>query len=101
MSEINILKTDNRGRVTLPYPFRNEPLFEYLIEGEQIILYPVRTVRKYPDMAGLPEENLTPEWEEKESKVNKDTRKGIRAASASEALKKLKLTAPKRGESSR
>lgn len=88
MSEINILKTDNRGRVTLPSAFRKEPLFEYQIEGEQIILYPVRTVRKYPDMSGLPEEELSPEWEQKEQKVNKDTRKGIRAASASEALKK-------------
>jgi hypothetical protein len=90
MSEINILKTDNRGRVTLPPPFRKEPLFEYLIEGEQIILYPVRTVRKYPDMSGLPEETLSPEWEREERMVTQDTRKGIRAASASEALKKLK-----------
>ena len=90
MSEINLLKTDHRGRVTLPGPFRKEPLFEYIIEGEQIILYPVRTVRKYPDMSDLPEENLPPEWEKREQKVNRDTRKGIRAASASDALKKLR-----------
>jgi hypothetical protein len=90
MSEINLLKTDNRGRVTLPASFRKEPLFEYLIEGEQIILYPVRTVRKYPDMADLPGEKLPPEWEQKEQKVNQDSRKGIRAASASDALKKLR-----------
>jgi hypothetical protein len=90
MSEINILKTDNRGRVTLPHPFRNEPLFEYLIEGEQIILYPVRTVRKYPDMSDLPVETLSSEWEQREIKVNKDTRRGFRAASASEALEQLK-----------
>jgi len=90
MSEINILKTDHRGRVTLPAPFRKEPLFEYVIEGEQIILYPVRTVRKYPDMSDLPEEKLSPRWEQKEQKVTKDTRKGIRASSASEALKKFK-----------
>ncbi len=90
MAEINILKTDGRGRVTLPLPFRKEPLFEYQIEGEQIILYPVRTVRKFPEMIGLPEEKLTPEWEGEEKKVNRDTRKGIRAASASEALKKFK-----------
>ncbi|HMK66101.1 MAG TPA: hypothetical protein VK564_09920 [Thermodesulfobacteriota bacterium] len=90
MSEINILKTDNRGRVTLPHPFRKEPLFEYLVEGEQIILYPVRTVRKYPDMSDLPEETLSSEWEQKEAKLNKDTRKGVRASSASEALKKSK-----------
>ncbi len=90
MSEVNLLKTDHRGRITLPAPFRKEPLFEYLIEGEQIILYPVRTVRKYPDMSNLPEERLLPEWEQKEQKVNKDNRQGIRAASASEALKKLR-----------
>jgi hypothetical protein len=90
MPEINILKTDSRGRITLPHPFRQESLFEYLIEGEQIILYPVRTVRKYPDMAGLPEEKLPPDWEQTEEKVNLDTRKGIRAVSASQALKKIK-----------
>jgi bifunctional DNA-binding transcriptional regulator/antitoxin component of YhaV-PrlF toxin-antitoxin module len=89
MSEINLLKTDNRGRVTLPAPFRKEPLFEYLIEGEQIILYPVRTVRKFPDLSDIPEEKLPPEWERKEHKVSKDTRKGIQASSASVALKKL------------
>ena len=90
MAEINLLKTDTRGRITLPQPFRKEPLFEYLIEGEQIILYPVRTIRKYPDMSDLPEEKLSPEWEQKESKISQDTRSGIRASSASEALKKLK-----------
>jgi bifunctional DNA-binding transcriptional regulator/antitoxin component of YhaV-PrlF toxin-antitoxin module len=90
MSEINLLKTDHRGRVTLPAPFRKEPLFEYLVQGEQIILYPVRTVRKYPDMSDLPEENLSPEWEQREKKVNRDTRKGIRASSAPDALKKLR-----------
>lgn len=90
MSEINILKTDARGRVTLPHPFRKEPLFEYQVEGEQIILYPVRTVRKYPDMSDLPEESLPKDWEEQELKINRDDRKGIRASSASEALKKLK-----------
>jgi bifunctional DNA-binding transcriptional regulator/antitoxin component of YhaV-PrlF toxin-antitoxin module len=90
MAEINILKTDGRGRVTLPLPFRKEPLLEYLIEGEQIILYPVRTVRKFPDMSGLPEEKLSPEWERAEHKVNQDIRKGIRATSASGALKKFR-----------
>ncbi len=90
MAEINLLKTDNRGRITLPAAFRKEPLFEYLIEGEQIILYPVRTIRKYPDMSDLPGESLPSEWEQKEQEVNKDIRKGIRAASAPEALKKFK-----------
>jgi hypothetical protein len=40
MTEVNILKTDSRGRVTLPPPFRNEPLFEYMVEGDQQRSFP-------------------------------------------------------------
>lgn len=90
MAEIKILKTDSRGRIILPPPFRKEPLFEYSIKGDQITLYPVRTVRKYPDMADLPTEELSPEWVEREKKVNVDTRPGIIASTASEAIKKRK-----------
>lgn len=90
MREINILKTDNRGRVTLPPHFRSEPLFEYLIEGDAIILYPVRTVRKYPDMSDLPLEELPQKWAKIEEAINKDRRRGISAASPAEALKALK-----------
>jgi len=88
MAEIKILKTDSRGRITLPPLFRKEPLFEYSVKGDQIILYPVRTVRKYPDMSSVPTEELSPEWAEKEKKVNTDTRPGIIAPTPSEALKK-------------
>jgi hypothetical protein len=77
MAEINILKTDARGRITLPSAFRKEPLFEYAIKGDQIILYPVLTVRKYPDMSDLPAEELAPEWVGTEKRVNTDTRSGI------------------------
>ena len=87
MADINILKTDSRGRITLPPGFRSEPLFEYIVEGDQITLYPVRTVRKFPDMSDLPEERLSPEWEAMELEVNKDTRPGISARDPSEALK--------------
>ena len=87
MAEINILKTDSRGRITLPPPFRSEPLFEYVVEGDQITLYPVRTVRKYPDMSDLPEEELSAGWVKQEQKVNKDKRKGISASSPAKALK--------------
>ena len=90
MAEIKLLKTDSRGRIVLPVPFRGEPLFEYTVKGDQIVLYPVRTVRKYPDMSDLPLEELSPEWAEKENKLNKDTRRGISASSASQALKKRK-----------
>lgn len=89
MAEINILKTDSRGRITLPPPFRSEFLFEYAIEGNQIILYPVRTVRKFPDMSDLPEDNLSPEWKNQELKVNSDKRPRISASGPFEALKRM------------
>jgi hypothetical protein len=90
MAEIRILKTDSRGRIILPLPFRKEPLFEYAVKGNQIVLYPVRTVRKYPDMSDLPEEELSPDWVEAEKKVNADTRRGIVASTPSKALKRVK-----------
>lgn len=88
MAEVNILKTDSRGRITLPHPFRKEPLFEYVVEGDQIVLYPVRTVRKYPDMSDLPTEELSARWVAEEQEVNKDTRPGVTASTPSEALKR-------------
>ena len=88
MAGINILKTDSRGRITLPLGFRSEPLFEYIVEGDQITLYPVRTVRKFPDMSDLPEERLSPKWEAMELEVNRDPRPGIPARDPSEALKR-------------
>ena len=90
MAEIRILKTDSRGRITLPPPFRSEPLFEYVVEDDQIILYPVRTIRKYPDMSGLPTEELSPDWVEREEKVNRDARRGVVAVNSVQALKKVK-----------
>ncbi len=90
MADTKILKTDSRGRVVLPPPFRKEPLFEYAVKGDQITLYPVRTVRKYPDMSNLPEEELSPDWVEGEKKVNADTRPGIVASTPTRALKKRK-----------
>jgi bifunctional DNA-binding transcriptional regulator/antitoxin component of YhaV-PrlF toxin-antitoxin module len=90
MPQINILKTDSRGRITLPAPFRSEQLLEYVIKGDQIILYPVRTVRKYPDMSDLPEETLSDSWVVQEEQVNEDKRRGVLAASPAEALKKTK-----------
>ena len=90
MADVRILKTDSRGRITLPPPFRSESLFEYMVKGDQIILYPVRTVRKYPDMSDLPEEALSREWIDRELKVNKDGRSAISAAGPSDALKQLR-----------
>ena len=90
MSNVNILKTDSRGRITLPPKFRTEPLFEYVVEGDRLTLYPVRTVRKFPDMTDLPEEDLSPQWQKRELKVSRDRRPGISAHNPSGALKRLK-----------
>ena len=90
MATVNILKTDSRGRITLPPGFRSEALFEYVVEGDQLILYPVRTVRKFPDMSNVPEEELSAEWKARELGVNKDKRPGISAGNPSEALKRLR-----------
>jgi hypothetical protein len=90
MATVNILKTDSRGRITLPPGFRSESLFEYVVEGDQLILYPVRTVRKFPDMSDLPGEELSAEWKARELGVNKDNRPGISADNPSEALKRLR-----------
>jgi len=89
MTEMNILKTDARGRITLPHPFRSETLFEYAIKGDQLTLYPVKTVRKFPAMSDLPEKELSDEWKSGELKVNQDARPGIVAGSPSEALKHM------------
>ena len=89
MTEMNILKTDARGRITLPRPFRSESLFEYAIEGNQLTLYPVKTVRKFPAMSDLPEDDLSTEWEVRELKVNQDAQPGIVADNPSEALKRI------------
>ena len=89
MPEVRILRTDSRGRVTLPPPFRKEPLFEYVIEGDQLTLYPVQTVRKFPDMSDLPVEELSPEWVKEENEINEDTRQGVMAANPAQALKNL------------
>ena len=90
MPNVNILKTDSRGRITLPPRFRSEDLFEYVVDGDQITLYPVRTIRKLPDMSDLPEEDLSPEWKEKESRVNRDKRSAVSAENPSSALKRLR-----------
>jgi hypothetical protein len=90
MPEVRILKTDARGRITLPPPFRKEALFEYVIEGQQLTLYPVQTVRKFPDMLDLQAEALSPEWVKKEDKVNRDARQGITATNPAEALEQLR-----------
>jgi hypothetical protein len=41
-------------------------------------------------MSHLPEEALSPDWVEKEKKINADTRPGIVASTPSKALRKKK-----------
>jgi len=90
MANVNILKTDSRGRVTLPPQFRSEDLFEYVVEGDQITLFPVRTVRKFPDMSDLPDEILSKKWADQEERVNRDKRTAVIASGPSDALKRSK-----------
>ena len=76
--------------MTLPGNFRKERLFEYYIEADQIILYPVKTVRKFSDMTGLPEKELESRWVAKEDQVDRETCRGVKASSPAEALKKIR-----------
>jgi hypothetical protein len=48
------------------------------------------SVRKYQDMGDRREEELGPKWVEKEERVNRDKRPGIKATSPEEALKKIR-----------
>ena len=52
-----------------------------------LTLYPVKTVRKFPAMSDLPEEELSAEWKTREVKVNQDTQPGVVAGNPSVALK--------------
>ena len=90
MTDTNILKTDSRGRITLPPPFRSESLFGYVVEGDQLTLFPVRAVRKFPDMSDLPSEELSQQWAAQEEEINKDDRHPVSAETPSSALKKLR-----------
>ncbi|MEW5767313.1 MAG: hypothetical protein AB1797_06750 [bacterium] len=85
-----ILKTDSRGRITLPPGFKNEPLFECIEDNGCLILHPVQTVRKFPGMDGLPTTTLGPKWQQEEGEINEDMRPGIIAKTPKSALKKLK-----------
>jgi hypothetical protein len=60
-----------------------------MVEGDQIILYPVRTVRKYPDMSDMPAEELNTEWVRREETVNRDTRRGISATTLAQATNQI------------
>ena len=84
------LKTDSRGRITLPPQFKNESLFECIEDNGCLVLYPVQTVRKFPKMDDLPTLTLNSKWHQEEKEVNEDMRSGIIATTPEEALKKLK-----------
>lgn len=64
---------------------------EFPIEGEAIVPYPAPTAREYPDMSGLPVEELSQKCAKLEDAVNKDKRRGVLAASPTQALKALKM----------
>ncbi len=76
MAEMNILKSDNRGRVTLPFHFRSEPLFEYIIEGDAD--HPLTRFARLENTRTCricPLKELSHEWAEREDAVNKDRRR--------------------------
>ena len=76
--------------MTLPGDFCKERMFEYFIERDKITLYPVKTVRKFPDMTDLPEEELGSQWIAKETQISRDKRRGVKASFPAEALKKIR-----------
>lgn len=85
-----ILKADSRGRITLPPRFKKEPLFECIEDNGYLILYPVQTVRKFPEMDDLPTTTLGPKWQQEEEEINEDIQPGIIAKTPKSALEKLK-----------
>jgi len=90
MDSPSILKTDSRGRITLPPEFKNEPLFECVEDNGCLVLYPVQTVRKFPKMSDISTTTLAPKWQKEEKEINEDTRPPIIATTPKSALKKLK-----------
>jgi hypothetical protein len=86
----NILKADSRGRISLPGEFKRHGLFEYVEEDGCLVLYPVRTVREFPDMSDLPEIALGGQAVAEERQSNRDRRPGVVASSPSAALKTLR-----------
>ena len=89
MNSTTILKTDSRGRITLPLEFKNEPLFECIADNGCLILYPVQTVRKFPKMDDIPTTTLNPKWQQEEKEINEDMHSGIIAKTPKAALEKL------------
>lgn len=90
MPRVNVLTPDSRGRVVLPERYKNEKLLEYVDRKAYLIIYPVETVRRFPDMDDLPEETLDPVWKKEEASVTQSKTKGIRAKNPRETLRKLK-----------
>jgi len=90
MTSPTILKTDSRGRITLPPQFKKESLFECISDNGCLVLYPVQTVRKFPKMDDLPTTTLDQKWQQEEKEINEDTRPPIMATTPESALKKLR-----------
>lgn len=90
MAQPNILTPDARGRVVLPKKYQREKLLEYHDFGDYLALYPVTTVRKFPDMSDLPETRVSEEWMAEEREINQRREKLIVAKTPREALRKLR-----------
>lgn len=90
MPKANVLMPDSRGRVVLPERYKNEKLLEYVDRKGFLIIYPVETVRRFPDMQDIPEQKLDETWQKEERGISKSKSKGIKAKNPMEALRKLK-----------
>ncbi|MEK7812640.1 MAG: hypothetical protein AAB296_02680 [Candidatus Desantisbacteria bacterium] len=90
MNSTTILKTDSRGRITLPPEFKKESLFECIQDNGCLVLHPVQTVRKFPEMDDIPTTILTLKWQKEEKEINEDIRQGIIAKTPKLAIEKLR-----------
>jgi hypothetical protein len=64
---------------------------EFPVEVEALVPYPAPTVTEYQDMSDLPAEELSQKCIRLEDAVNEDKRRGVSAASATQALKAPKM----------
>ncbi|MCB0308392.1 MAG: hypothetical protein KDD48_03390 [Bdellovibrionales bacterium] len=92
MKNTAVLKPDKQGRISLPEPLKSSQLVQYELNPDgSILIYPVRTVREYPDMSDLPESSdLTDSIKASLHKSLSSTQQGVFARSSFEALKAKK-----------
>lgn len=85
-----VLKPDRQGRITLPGQLKRAGLVQCDEQPDgSVLLYPVRVVRDYPSMEGLPEaSDLPPDLAASLERSLDSAIPGIRATTPAEALAK-------------